>query len=132
MLAAESTFPFAGSFALLRDPRLAPEEQKLELVRIIELGTTEALVSLPLRIGAEGNLRVPLADLIDGTPLTRDDEAELLSLDYLVRHKARRWKHHKHKHDALRQRQIHAICLRSEKAKWAAAQLEQRRLGMAA
>jgi hypothetical protein len=127
MLSEDAAFPFAGSYCLFRDYRLAAEERRPELARILERGVSVALISLPLRIGAESNLRVPLDDLIDGTPLTKaeDDELKKLKADLKTRRRNRAAAEKRHK--ALRDRAVWSACLRAERAKLALNREEQRR-----
>lgn len=80
MLSAPTPFPEVGSYGLYHDPAQAPGERRTELVRILERGSTVALVAFPLRDGAGGNRRVALADIIDGTPLDDDERRELADL----------------------------------------------------
>ena len=77
MLIPQTPFPQAGSYGLYQDPELPCGERRAELARILELGASVALISLPLRDGAGGNRRVPIADLIDGTPLDAAETKEL-------------------------------------------------------
>ena len=115
MLAAETAFPFAGSFALWCDPE--EPAGRLELARILEHGGDNVLISLPLRLGAVGNRRVPLADLVDGTPLTTAEEDEVRELRQQLRTRTRNRKKLERRYQALRERQIHWMVLRSERAK---------------
>jgi hypothetical protein len=125
MLHVDTPFPEVGSFALYQDPDLPMPERRSELARIIERGVSVALISLPLRLGAGGNKRVPLADLIDGTPLTKAEERELTDLDRSLRSRVRNRSAVEARVKALRDRAIWMMCLRSERAKLAAAQAEQ-------
>src|SRR5690349_17226481 len=72
MLRAETAFPQQGSYALL------PEGSDTHLVRINHRpNPAEAIVTFPLPPGATGTRRGNLADLVDGTPLTEAEAAEL-------------------------------------------------------
>lgn len=78
MLAQPTPFPQVGSYGLHRvqgGTRLARIQQ-----RDCVGGEDYALISYPSRTGASGNLTVPLADLIDATPLTDDENRELRAL----------------------------------------------------
>jgi hypothetical protein len=112
MLATEAAFPFAGSFALALDERLPKDQQRLELVRILERGVSAALISLPLRIGAGANCRVAIADLVDGTPLTLEETAELERLTKTLRSQVRNRGAAEKRRDSLRKRTIHSAILR--------------------
>jgi hypothetical protein len=79
MLNPATPFPQIGSFALFLDDD-QPVPQVLELVRILERGASVVLVAFPLRDGAGGNKRVPLADLIDATDLAPDESRQLADL----------------------------------------------------
>ena len=86
MLSAETPFPQVGSYALLVDRDLPPERQRAELVRIqyrhLAMPGDSALVTVafPLRGGADGTKRVPLAELIDGTPLASVESRRMTDL----------------------------------------------------
>lgn len=115
MLSSATAFPQVGSYALYEDPELPRGDRRPELVRILELGATVALVAFPLREGrASGNKRLPLADLLDGTPLTAQEKREEVELFRQVTGKDRltpRQKQLKVRHDALRARMIWSGCL---------------------
>jgi hypothetical protein len=127
VLANDSAFPFAGSFALYCDPNLPKGARRPELARILEHGDPNVLISLPLRLGADGNRRVELTELIDGTPLSEAEEAELKALRKRLLTARRGRAALQARFDALRSRSIHLMILRAERAKWAAAQAESRR-----
>lgn len=129
MLASATDFPLPGSFALYRDDTLPIDRQRPELARILERGPLTALISLPLRLGAGGNRRVPIGDLIDGTPLTKDEERELADIQRALRSRVRGRAKLETRAKALRDRSIWMICLRSERARFDAQQaVEQRRV----
>lgn len=81
MIKSPAEFPFSGSYAL---HVVAGEPQ---LVRILEWigpqteGSARVLVTYPLRIGASGNAQLPLAELIDATPLDAAERIELAKLE---------------------------------------------------
>jgi hypothetical protein len=86
MLTPEATYPYPGSYALLVDSDLPPEQQCEELVRIHwrrvdSEGRGFIALSFPLRDGASGNKVVPADQLIDATPLTAEEEREFHELD---------------------------------------------------
>jgi hypothetical protein len=78
MLNAPAPFPQVGSYAVY------VENGSTVLVRIQHrmdrFGEPHATISLPRTWRASGNKLVPLADLIDGTPLTAAESAERLAL----------------------------------------------------
>ena len=84
MLSPETPFPYVGSYALYEDPD-APAPQRTELVRILARRPGNdgayAMVAFPLRDGAGGNKLVPEAGLIDGTPLSPEEERQYHDLD---------------------------------------------------
>lgn len=77
MLRTHAPFPQVGSFALFE------HEGKSQLARIVGRHPADAtaVISLPERPDAGGNLTVPVAGLIDGTPLTDAEAAELRQLE---------------------------------------------------
>lgn len=81
MIKSPAQFPFPGSYAL---HVVAGEPQ---LVRILEWigpqteGGAVVLVTYPLRTGASGNSQLPLAELIDATPLDANERIELAKLE---------------------------------------------------
>jgi hypothetical protein len=86
MLTPEATYPYPGSYALLVDSDLPPEQQCEELVRIHwrrvdSEGRGFIALSFPLRDGASGNKIAPADQLIDATPLTPEEEREFHDLD---------------------------------------------------
>lgn len=131
MLTSPAPYPYVGSYCLLE------HEGRTQLARIVfrrsartvgedgranEVG--EAVVSLPLRdyerrsggmgepaSGASGNLTIDPGQLIDGTPLTIEEEREFHDLDrYLAGRSLRtpRQKAMKARRDALHRRAIWA------------------------
>lgn len=118
MLHPATNFPQVGSYCLYEDKDLPRGERRPELARILEVGASVALIALPLREGrASGNKRVPLADLIDGTPLTDEEKVEEVELFRAVLGKDRltpALRRKKDRHDALRQRQIWSGCLQKK------------------
>lgn len=136
MLSGATDFPQAGSYGLLLSPappaqrRQAgdPKQEEYEgpqLVRIIrswpqvrgsgvDPSNPEILVSLPLVDGASGTRTVRLGDLIDATPLTRDEEREFTDLDRSLRGcsmRTPRQKERAKRRDALKQRIVYAPIL---------------------
>lgn len=114
MLSPATPFPQVGSYGLYQDPTLPPAERISELVRILELGATVALVAFPLRDGAGGNKRVPRGDLLDGTPLDsaeKKEHAELFGLLLNRTNRTPKQKAQKARHDALANRAIWSGCL---------------------
>lgn len=89
MLKSPATFPFPGSYAL------HVVAGQPELVRLLEwLGNpldagTNVLIAYPLRTGASGNTQLPLAELIDATPLNSDERIALTALEKRVAGKSR-------------------------------------------
>lgn len=76
MLRSPTPFPLVGSYGLYE------HEGQLRLARIVarnQDGT--AVISLPERLGAGGNLTAPVSEIRDGTPLTAAEEAESRELD---------------------------------------------------
>lgn len=72
MLQAPAPWPLPGSFGLFE------HEGLIRAARIVSRSADgTAVISLPERRDAGGNLRVPASDVLDGTPLTRDEYAEL-------------------------------------------------------
>lgn len=85
MLRTPTPFPNVGSWGLHIDEDLPVAGQRAELVRIMALGGTMARLSFPLRLGASGNKVVPLDDVKDCTPLSKDEERELADLERALR-----------------------------------------------
>lgn len=109
MLKNATPFPQQGSYCLYEDPALPAARRNAELVRIIERGAAAVLVSYPLRDGAGGNQRVPLADLLDATPLTAEESREMTDLARSLIGRSMRTKAQKAakaRHDALQSRNI--------------------------
>lgn len=104
MLPFQTEFPQIGSYALIQI------EGRLQLARLQErFEDGRVLISLPLVPHvATGSSRVPLSDLIDGTPLTAAEQEELRRLSAELtepkRHAARKVA----RASALRERDIHA------------------------
>jgi hypothetical protein len=82
MLRIPAPFPEVGSYALLIDTNLPAVQQRAELVRVMRRDPAhgQAAVAFPLRVGAFGNRVVGESELIDATPLTKDEERELADL----------------------------------------------------
>jgi hypothetical protein len=80
MLRVPTPFPEQGSFALL------DHDGRTHAVRILQRDQEGFVrISLPARLGAaSGNLRVPFDQLIDPTPLTEEERAELKRLEGFV------------------------------------------------
>lgn len=109
MLSPATPFPHPGSYGLHEDPALAPGDRRAELVRILERGNAVALVAYPLREGAGGNQRVPLADIVDATPLTHEESREMTDLARSLVGRSMRTKAQraaKARHDVLQSRNI--------------------------
>jgi hypothetical protein len=100
MLKSPAAFPFPGSYAL---QEVAGETT---LVRIHEVNDGTALVAYPTRFGASGNAQVPLAQILDATPLTAAECAELDALDSKLAGAARPRKADVAREEALRLRLI--------------------------
>lgn len=115
MLAPDATYPYPGSYALLNDLDL-PAPQPTELVRIMwrrvdATGRGFVAVSFPMRDGASGNKVVPAETLIDGTPLTTEEQREYHDLDRALgdrdpRNFSKRQRVRAARRDALKQRMI--------------------------
>jgi hypothetical protein len=89
MLTSEAIYPYPGSYALHVDLD-QPPPQPAELVRIQwrrvdAQGRGFVAVSFPQREGASGNKVVPADQLIDGTPLTTEEQREFHDLDRAAR-----------------------------------------------
>lgn len=127
MLSTPAEFPQAGSFCLYADPLTPFDLRRLELARVVmhvvrdpALGNDEATVriSMPLRDGSSATRTVPLADLVDATPLTKAEERELTDLKRTLPGKpatskyARQYRRSK----ALEDRLCHAQLLDRERA----------------
>jgi hypothetical protein len=82
MLRIPAPFPEVGSYALLIDTNLPAVQQRAELVRVMRRDPAhgQSAVAFPLRVGAFGNRVVGESELIDATPLTKDEERELADL----------------------------------------------------
>lgn len=70
MLSGAVPFPLPGSYALIE------HEGETRLARIVQRRGGDALIALPERADAGGNLNVAVADLMDGTPETPAETAE--------------------------------------------------------
>ena len=115
MLSPATPFPQVGSYGLYQDPALPPAERISELVRILDRGAAVVLVSFPQREGAGGNMRVPLSDIIDGTPLTSEESREMTDLARSLVGRSMRTKAQKAakvRHEHLQSRNIWSGCLR--------------------
>jgi hypothetical protein len=104
MLNTPAPFPQVGSYALV------VHEGKTRLARIIQRdpGGDRIGISLPQRYGAAGVLTVAFEELIDGTPLSDAERAELTALERDLAGRARPKKAAAARHDELRHRDIHA------------------------
>lgn len=85
MLTSEALYPYPGSYALYVDLD-QPPPQPAELVRtqwrrVDAQGRGFVAVSFPQRDGASGNKVVPADQLIDGTPLSAEEQREFHNLD---------------------------------------------------
>lgn len=100
MLRTHAPFPEVGSYGL------KAEDSQLHLVRIIARSGDQAGIAFPLRRGASGNKTVPLAELIDATPLAAADHARLREIEQEMGQLATNGK-------ARRQRRIEADALHS-------------------
>jgi hypothetical protein len=110
MIRTPAPFPQPGSYALLVDLG------QTHIVRILSRvpDAAEAVISFPARWGASGNKTVPLADLIDGTPLTADERREMRHLFEEADALAAGGRAHRQRlaeANALRQRDIHSETL---------------------
>ncbi len=123
MLKPAAEFPHPGSYGLLVDDTLPVSQQRAELVRLLEVGCQVALVAFPLRFGAHGNRRVALAELKDGTPLTKGEERELADLQRHLHGRDRltpKMREQAKRAEQQRQRAIWSMVMASERAKLAA------------
>lgn len=111
MLKAAADYPHPGSYAL----HIASD--RAELVRVVERHGADALVAYPLRTGAQGNARIPAAAMIDATPLTAAEVAELESLRDHLQQQVRPNRRKVERAEALRTRQIYSEVMRFERAK---------------
>lgn len=103
MLSSPAPFPYVGSYCLIE------HEGETQLARIVFRREGEAVVSLPLRPDAGGNLAVDPARLVDGTPLTTEEAREYHDLDRALRGASGRTKKQKAmiaRRDALKSRMI--------------------------
>ena len=117
MLRTPAPFPHVGSFGLFTDPSLPIARQRAELVRILRMAGTMVFIAFPLRAGASGNTLVPLAEVIDATPLVRAEERELADLERDLRGRARPNPTRATRAAALRERAIWSLVLNAELAK---------------
>ncbi len=124
MLSTPATYPHVGSFALYIDAdRPMP---RAELVRIMRLDAASlippapyrATIAFPNRVGSSGNKTVPMTDLIDATPLSKEEERELTDGQRDLRGRgaelSRRLRAVKLRTEALRSRQLSSIILEHE------------------
>jgi hypothetical protein len=117
MLKTPAPFPQVGSYALFEDRRDFAQLPEMSLVRIIGLDgpasdeATRAVIAFPLRAGASGNRTVTIGDLIDGTPLTDAERAEIRTLESDMAGKARVAKKVLARYEALRHRDIRSRTL---------------------
>lgn len=109
MLSPSTPFPNVGSYALLIDSDADPKTG-VELVRILERRVSVALVAFPLRDGASGNKVVPVADLIDASPLTDSETREFHDLDRALFGRTR-FRTPKQKQDKARRDELHSRVL---------------------
>lgn len=79
MLATETRFPWPGSYAILNDGGRAAVARIHKQHRNFD-GEIIATVTVEGRDGSSGVRGVPLAELQDPTPLTPEEESELLRL----------------------------------------------------
>jgi hypothetical protein len=121
MLKTAAPFPHTGSFALYVDTNLPPAQQRAELVRLqYACFGSQVTVTFPLRQGAAGTKKVALAELIDGTPLDRDERREHADLERHLKGRSRltpRLRDMLLRAEKLRQRAIFSMVLESELAK---------------
>jgi hypothetical protein len=118
MLKSAAEFPYPGSFALLVDDTLPVGQQRAEMVRLLEVGCQVALVAFPLRLGARGNRRVALAELKDGTALTKGEERELADLQRHLHGRDRltsKMREQAKRAETLRERAIWSVVMASER-----------------
>jgi hypothetical protein len=116
MIRSPADYPFPGSFALLIDTNLPAEQRRCELVRIMRYDPDhgQAAVAFPLRVGASGNRVIASAELIDATPLTTAEAAELETLRDHLGMQARPNRKKIERAEALRRRQIYGDAMRFE------------------
>lgn len=107
MLTAPAPFPQIGAYALFYDDG----DRKTHLVRIQRRHGPDAVISFPLRAGASGTRTVPLADLLDGTPLTGSERAEWRRLEAELRGMVRPGKARIDRAAELRLREIRSMKL---------------------
>jgi hypothetical protein len=115
MIRTPAPFPQPGSYALMADLG------ETHIVRILGRNPEArlAIISFPARRGASGNRTVPLAELVDGTPLTAEERATMRRLfdeANALADGGRAQKDRLEKARALRQREINAEQLEQLKA----------------
>lgn len=106
MLDSNTPFPQAGSYGLFQAAGTTELARIMSRPPATEGAEPFAEISLPLVYGASGNKRVPLADVLDGTPLTKGEEAEYRRLD---RELAGQSRPNRTKHARLQQLRLRSI-----------------------
>ena len=128
MLKVPTPFPQVGSYALMLDDVLPVEQQRAELVRIIERDPPDArqmyrdhqvAIAFPLRVGSTGHRRVAIGQLIDATELTGGEAAELQQLHRYLGTRKRPMKAKVERAEALQRRAVSAPIMRRELEKLA-------------
>jgi len=132
VLKTPAPYPQVGSYALTIDLELPASHQHAELVRIHRIGPVTAAISFPLRTGASGNRTIARADLIDATPLTKDEERRLTDLERDVRGRDRPNKAKVVQATALRSRLIMSAVMKTALDKLAHLDAVEQRFGRAA
>ncbi|HEY8593277.1 MAG TPA: hypothetical protein VIL42_10510 [Sphingomicrobium sp.] len=134
MLRVPAPFPQVGSYALIVDEALPVSQQRAELVRVQRRDTSsgEAAIAFPLRVGASSFRIVDEWTLIDGTPLTKDEERELADLQRHLFGRTRlspKLKEQAARAEALKNRQVASVLLEAELRKLHAAEARGLRRG---
>lgn len=102
MLNVPAAFPQPGSWAL------AEIRGAEEAVRIVNVVDGDAIVSMPNCCSASGNLRLPVAQLLDPTPLAPAEKAEAEALERSMVGKSRVPRAKRERFEALTRRELHA------------------------
>lgn len=115
MIREPALFPYPGSWALWM------HNGRALAVRIQLRRGDEAMISIPsyYRV-ASGDRRVPVSELLDATPLTQADQAELRRLSSAIAGRKRPRKADIDRADALRRRAIDSRLLQEQLAKLSA------------
>ncbi len=102
MLNVPTLFPDNGSYALLFEGR---DQHLVRIHQRVAGNPDEVLASFPLRPGSAGTRRMALADLVDPTPLTGEEDREIAALH----RKARKSKADRERFAALAMRRSAAM-----------------------